>query len=307
MSPTTHELDELVARAASLDAAAAWGEPDAAAARAVVVSRVLAARRQLVLTGYRPLPAPDGVVAFARLDDTASPGWSRSCRGPWPTRSPAPSSCRPARGARSSSTTARGVEGTLDVAEALAAVPGRRARQALSPEREAGPMGETALVVLVSEAEPLVADHRLRHDPPAAAGVPAHVTVLYPFRPVVDDGVAAVVAEIAAGVPAFDVTFATLGRFPGEVVHLVPDPDEPFRRLTAATAAAFPDCPPYGGTIPDPIPHLTVADGVDMTTAAALEDAVRPGLPVASRVERLTLIVQDETGRWVVGRHWPLG
>jgi hypothetical protein len=173
--------------------------------------------------------------------------------------------------------------------------------------REARGMQETALVVLVPEAEALVARHRLRCDPAAAVGVPAHVTVLYPFRSVVDDLVADVVAELAGGVPAFDVTFAALARFPGEVVYLVPDPAEPFRRMTAGSVASFPDCPPYGGTIPDPIPHLTVADGVDVATAVALEAEVRPGLPITARVERLTLIAQDATGRWVSVRHWPLG
>jgi hypothetical protein len=166
---------------------------------------------------------------------------------------------------------------------------------------------ETALVVLVPEADALVADHRARHDPAAAAGVPAHVTVLYPFRSVIDDTTAGQVARIAADVPAFDVAFATLARFPGEVVYLAPDPDEPFRRLIAGGVATFPDCPPYGGTIPDPIPHLTVADGVDATTAADLDDVIRPGLPITSRADRLTLLAQDPTGRWHVVRHWPLG
>ena len=168
-------------------------------------------------------------------------------------------------------------------------------------------MNETALVVLVPEAEALVAEHRSRHDPSAAAGVPAHVTVLYPFRSVVDDIAADAVAEIAASVPAFDVVFATLGRFPGEVVYLVPEPAEPFRRLTTATAAAFPDCPPYRGTVGDPVPHLTVADGVDETTAEVLDRALGQGLPIATGVDRLTLIAQDPTGLWIVDHQWPLG
>ena len=168
-------------------------------------------------------------------------------------------------------------------------------------------MNATALVVLVPEAEALVAEHRRRHDPAAAAGVPAHVTVLYPFRSAIDDVTAHAVADIAGSVPAFDVAFATLGRFPGDVVYLVPEPAEPFRRLTASAAATFPDCPPYGGDVVDPVPHLTVADGVDPTTAAVLESGLRPGLPIVSRVERLTLLAQDPTGRWTVLRDWPLG
>jgi len=167
---------------------------------------------------------------------------------------------------------------------------------------------ETALVILVPEAEPLVAAYRRRYDPAAAVGVPAHVTVLYPFRSVIDDTAADTVAGLAADVAAFDVKFATLARFSGEVVYLAPDPAGPFLRLMAATFASFPDCPPYGGAIiSDPVPHLTVADGVDATTAAALEIAIGRGLPIASRVERLTLIAEDPTGQWVVVRHWPLG
>ncbi|HYN34704.1 MAG TPA: hypothetical protein VES40_18925 [Ilumatobacteraceae bacterium] len=44
-------------------------------------------------------------------------------------------------------------------------------------------MTRSALVVLVAEAETLISAHRLRHDPVAARGVPAHVTVLHPFAP----------------------------------------------------------------------------------------------------------------------------
>ena len=85
-------------------------------------------------------------------------------------------------------------------------------------------MAETALVVLVPAAEALVATPRRHHDPAAAVGVPAHVTVLYPFRPDVDGDTDAVVAALAASVPSFEVTFATVARFPGGVVYLAPDP-----------------------------------------------------------------------------------
>ena len=42
-------------------------------------------------------------------------------------------------------------------------------------------MSETALIVEVSEAEEAVHEWRARHDSVAARGVPAHVTVLFPF------------------------------------------------------------------------------------------------------------------------------
>ena len=45
----------------------------------------------------------------------------------------------------------------------------------------AGPR-ESALLVAVPEAEPLVGALRLVHDPSAAVGVPAHITILLPVR-----------------------------------------------------------------------------------------------------------------------------
>lgn len=168
-------------------------------------------------------------------------------------------------------------------------------------------MAETALVVLVPEAEPLVAAYRLRHDPSAARGVPAHVTILYPFRSELDDIADDDIAEVAVGVTAFDVAFATVDQFPSGVVYLAPSPSEPFHRLIAAAMRMFPDCPPYSGTISDPVPHLTVADGVGGLTAATLDRTLRPGLPVTARIERLTLIGEDAADRWNVLRHWSLG
>src|SRR5256885_11228054 len=53
-----------------------------------------------------------------------------------------------------------------------------------SADRFAGRPGVTedsALLIPVPEAAPLVREHRLRLDPNAAAGVPEHITLLSPF------------------------------------------------------------------------------------------------------------------------------
>ena len=42
---------------------------------------------------------------------------------------------------------------------------------------------ESALVVLVPEAEAIVGRLRQRYDPSAAVGMPAHITLNYPFLP----------------------------------------------------------------------------------------------------------------------------
>jgi len=44
-------------------------------------------------------------------------------------------------------------------------------------------MTGSALVVLVPEADHLVKPSRDRYDPSAATGMPAHITMLYPFKP----------------------------------------------------------------------------------------------------------------------------
>ena len=74
---------------------------------------------------------------------------------------------------------------------------------------------ETALVVTVPEAEDAVGAYRSRLDPAAAWGVPAHITVLYPFAPPVR--VAAVLPAIedaVRSVRAFDFTLARTARSP---------------------------------------------------------------------------------------------
>ena len=105
---------------------------------------------------------------------------------------------------------------------------------------------------------------------------------------------------------SFPATFATVGRFPGAVVWLRPHPSDPFSELIAAFVEAFPDCPPYGDTVPDPIPHLTLGDGVDRSIADSLERKLIARLPVSTVVERLTLLIEDDDGRWSAARTWPL-
>ncbi len=167
-------------------------------------------------------------------------------------------------------------------------------------------MTRSALVVLVAEAEPLVGEARRTHDPMAARGVPAHVTVLHPFRTVVDDATAQAVEAIADQIESFDATFSSVGRFPGQVVFLSPEPIERFKQMTQTFVEAFPDCPPYGGLFPDPHPHLTIGSRVDQATADSLDRSMSGGLPLSSRVSRLTLLVEDDEGQWTVARSWAL-
>jgi len=168
-------------------------------------------------------------------------------------------------------------------------------------------VARSAVVVVVAAAEPAVGELRLAHDPMAARGVPAHVTILYPFRSTVDAATADEVAAIAVTTEPFTATFSTVCRFPGEVVYLAPDDAAAFASISRRFIAAFPDCPPYGGAHPEPIPHLTVGSRAQPADADRIEAALVACLPISTRVEQLTLLVEDDDGQWTIDRTWPLG
>ncbi|WP_329130372.1 2'-5' RNA ligase family protein [Streptomyces sp. NBC_01476] len=158
--------------------------------------------------------------------------------------------------------------------------------------------GETALLITVPEADPLVGAVREKHDASARSGIPAHVTVLYPFLPDdrIDDGVLAELREMFAGHEEFTLDFTGFGRFP-ELLWLAPEADGPVRALTAAAEARWPEAPPYGGAFDDVIPHLTVAVKLPVETFDAMERELAPGLPLRTRVSGVHLVVNDGV-RW---------
>jgi 2'-5' RNA ligase len=168
---------------------------------------------------------------------------------------------------------------------------------------------ESALIVAVPGAEPAVGALRAAYDPAAARGVPAHLTVLYPFLPPgrIDARVRAAVREAVAAVPAFDVLLARTRRFGDRVLWLAPEPDAPLRALTAAVWARFPETPPYGGEFDDVVPHLTVTDGRPPAVMDAAEARLRPWLPIPVRVRAVRLLVgRPEPDAWRTVAEFPL-
>jgi 2'-5' RNA ligase len=169
---------------------------------------------------------------------------------------------------------------------------------------------ETAVLVLLPEADEVVGPYRARMDRAAVLGVPAHVTVLYPFVPPhdVDARVIDALAGAVASVPAFDVAFDRTAWFDNRVLWLAPAPSDPFRDLTRAVWARFPAHPPYGGAHDDVIPHLTVGHDVPVDALRAAAGAIEPRLPVRARVTRAWLLRGSaERGSWQRVVDLPLG
>ncbi|WP_435174568.1 2'-5' RNA ligase family protein [Actinacidiphila sp. bgisy145] len=167
--------------------------------------------------------------------------------------------------------------------------------------------GQSGLIVRVPEAEPLVGAWRDRLDPSARAGVPAHVTVLFPFLDAsrIDEDVRAAIGEVLGRQEPFEARFDHCGRFPG-VLYLALEPDTGFRRLTGAIVRRWPEHPPFGGEFEDAVPHLTVAQGQDEAVVEQVEADLRTGLPVVARVSAVDLLVYDGT-RWRQRASFPLG
>ena len=171
---------------------------------------------------------------------------------------------------------------------------------------------ESAVIVPVPAVEPVVAEHRRRLDPGSAWGVPAHVTVLYPFVPPSEHGPEMLerLAEVVVSVPTFSCSFTGPAWFNEHVVWLRPEPDTSFRALTDAVWRSFPDYPPFGGVHDDVVPHVTIGQvgtgSLDQLRAA--EAAVRPYLPIEYQVSEAVLMIgRDAPNSWTVVQHLPLG
>jgi 2'-5' RNA ligase len=166
----------------------------------------------------------------------------------------------------------------------------------------------TALVVLVPEAEPVVSEVRARHDPSVRLGVPAHVTLLFPFMPpaAVSAPVQGSLCSLFAGFKSFSVCFAEVCRWPQEA-YLPPQPSTPFIALTRGIVSAFPEYPPYEGRHALIVPHLTVAQGSAAAADRAIEEisaVLAEAGPIQSTCRAATLL-ENSGGSWRVMHTYP--
>jgi hypothetical protein len=181
---------------------------------------------------------------------------------------------------------------------------------------DAGPGWETALLLPVPAAEPAVSRYRARLDEAARDGVPAHVTVLYPFLSpaAVTSCLLASLGRLFAGFAAFGFTLDRVGWFGEEVVWLGPRDPAPFSALTSAAFTAFPCCPPYGGLHAEVIPHLTIGHARGPQALRAAAESVGPCLPIEAVASEVILMAGPRPGtpgtppgQWRTAAAFPLG
>jgi 2'-5' RNA ligase len=162
---------------------------------------------------------------------------------------------------------------------------------------------ETALIIAV-RLPPALERLRQRGVRDASRGLPAHITLLYPFL-----GPSAIGAEVVAsirgvtdGVDAFTYRLVGRGIWPATLYATV-EPERPFRSLYEALAAVFPSHPIYRGRFPFS-PHVTIADGLGGGDHDVAADPAWSDLPVRRAARGADLLVR-ETDRWSVRHHLP--
>lgn len=167
----------------------------------------------------------------------------------------------------------------------------------------------SGLIIESQAAEAAVASLRWRYDEFAPAGIPAHVTVLFPFIDcaTLAESDLAEVARIAAGIDAFDYRLETTGWFGEHVVWLAPADPAPFLAVIDAITSAFPDYQPYQGQHAEVIPHLTLGHARPVEELRRAELEVADSLPITDRATAITLMTEsfDSPGQWTRRTSFP--
>lgn len=143
----------------------------------------------------------------------------------------------------------------------------------------------------------------------ALAGLPAHLTMLYPF---VEPGrlradVRQILAAVAARTPPFEYRLTGAATWP-DAIYAAVDPVARFIALQGMLAEAFPAFPIYGT---DPgfefVPHVTIAEGPSTGNAALLDDPAWQSLPRTGRVASIEVIARPPYAPWRTIWRLPLG
>lgn len=146
-----------------------------------------------------------------------------------------------------------------------------------------------------------MARHRERLDASAPLGVPAHITVLFPFLPpqTIDPPALAELDHLFTAVSRFRFQMDHTDWFGDDVLWLAPRDPGPFRALTQRVCQAFPAFPPFEGQFDDVVPHLTIGHGHPVNDLRAAEASVQAHLPIDGHATAVTLMTQQSAaGQW---------
>ncbi|HXH79442.1 2'-5' RNA ligase family protein [Nocardioides sp.] len=153
--------------------------------------------------------------------------------------------------------------------------------------------GHSVIAVPVPDLDDVVRDRTIRYDSSYLSTDPAfvhaHITLLGPWLDAPTEEDLQTVAGVLATEPTFAFVLAEVREFADGIVHLVPEPRDPFARLTARLAESFPQTPPYSGRYLELVPHLTLEHRITGATAAGLRAELGSLLPLRAQADRVDL------------------
>ena len=175
---------------------------------------------------------------------------------------------------------------------------------------DGGPVVETGIIVPVPAFESFVQHHRKINDAVPPEGVPAHLTLLYPFLPPAGcERAREEVAEFFASIEPFEFELDKVGWFDQRVVFLAPSDPGPFVTITEKLVARWTQCIPYGGRHGGThVPHLTLGIEGTPEEMAGLAEAAEELLPMQCLADQAWLMIgHPRPASWQIAERYMFG
>lgn len=169
---------------------------------------------------------------------------------------------------------------------------------------------ETGLIIPVPAFESFIRHHRRINSAVSPEGVPAHLTLLYPFLPPMGCKEAhAEVAGFFSEVKPFEFELTKVGWFGDRVVFLAPEDPGPFIALTERLIEHWSVCIPYGGRHGGAhVPHLTLGIEGTPEEMASLAEAAERLLPIRCVADQAWLMIgTPRPAEWKIAARFAFG
>lgn len=166
---------------------------------------------------------------------------------------------------------------------------------------------ESVVLIPALEVGWPVHELRMQYDPSAAAGVPPHITLMFPFIPLADltEGTIQALEKLISGTGTFQFSLTGVNQFEQGVVYLEPEPAGPFVDLSRRISRQF-GILPFGGDFgAEPVPHLTVAILESAELRQQLMNQLRAVVPMVIVAEQAWLMSGSNASAWNIVRRMP--
>jgi 2'-5' RNA ligase len=164
---------------------------------------------------------------------------------------------------------------------------------------------ESAIDINVNEIDTLILKWRNSTVGIASKGVPPHITLLFPWRPVpITDTDISTLRSVIKDQHPFPIVFTHIEQFSKRILYLAINEESEVRILIQKILAAFPDASPYNNEFSNPIPHLTIAKAPDDATFDTLYQEVSTSIaskfPIEIMVREIVVMEEGEDTNWRV-------